>query len=158
MLLGQIYTNKIEDEKFYEKLITEEDFKGRSVLKIIAEKKFELLMDENDPKAENIMMGIWQGKEANRCDGIISGYSSLTHILQSTAKKIQGAKQTDGTRKWHQFSKYSLEDFFFFNIVSNYFKTNFQVDYMIQYKYRSKSVAYFFYKEICSSILMVIIF
>lgn len=81
MLLGQIYTKKIENEKFYEKLITELDFKGRSVLKIIAEKKFELLMDENDPKAENIMMGIWQGKEANRCDGIISGYSSLTHIL-----------------------------------------------------------------------------
>lgn len=59
MRLGYIYSSKIEDEKFYEKLITEEDFKGRSVLKIIAEKKFELLMDENDPKAENIMNGIW---------------------------------------------------------------------------------------------------
>lgn len=59
MLLGQMYSSKIEDEKFYEWLITEVDFKNRSVLKIIAVNKFEYLMDENDPKAENMMMGIW---------------------------------------------------------------------------------------------------
>lgn len=59
MLLGQMYSSKIEDEKFYEWLITEVDFKNWSVLKIIAVNKFEYLMDENDPKAENMMMGIW---------------------------------------------------------------------------------------------------
>lgn len=40
-------------------------------------------MDENDPKAENMMRGIWQGEEANKCDGIMDGYSSITHILFS---------------------------------------------------------------------------
>lgn len=55
-------------------------------------------------------------------------------------------------------NKLSLEDFFFFNIVSNYFKANFKVDYMLQYKYRAKSVKYFFYKEILSSIVLVVIF
>jgi len=46
-------------------------------------------MDENDPKAENMMMGIWQGKETNKCDGIMSGYSSMTHIMVSATKKSQ---------------------------------------------------------------------
>jgi len=54
-----MYSSKIEDDKFYERLITEVDFKNRSVLKIIANNKYEYLMDENDPKAENMMMGIW---------------------------------------------------------------------------------------------------
>ena len=54
-----MYSSKIEDEKFYERLITEVDFKNWSVLKIIAVNKYQYLMDENDPKAENMMMGIW---------------------------------------------------------------------------------------------------
>lgn len=82
-----MYSSKIEDEKFYEKLITEVDFKNWSVLKIIALNKYQFLMDENDPKAENMMMGIWQGKETNKCDGIMSGYSSMSHIMNSPTKK-----------------------------------------------------------------------
>ena len=44
-------------------------------------------MDENDPKAENMMLSIWHGKEATKCDGITSGYSSLNHIMKSSVKK-----------------------------------------------------------------------
>jgi len=84
-----MYSSKIENEKFYEKLITEVDFKNWSVLKIIALNQYQNLMDENDPKAENMMMGIWQGKETNKCDGIMSGYSSMTHIMVSATKKSQ---------------------------------------------------------------------
>jgi hypothetical protein len=40
------------------------DFKGRTVLKTITLNDFEDLMDEEDPKAENIMLMIWHGKEA----------------------------------------------------------------------------------------------
>ncbi len=85
-----MYSLKIEDEKFYERLITGLDFKGRSVLKIITENQYEPLMYEKDPKAENLMLMIWHGKEATMCDGNIYGYSNLAHILMTKAKKISG--------------------------------------------------------------------
>lgn len=59
LALGKMFSSKIEDEKYYEKLITQVDFKGRTVLKIITMNNFESLMDENDPKAENLMLTIW---------------------------------------------------------------------------------------------------
>jgi hypothetical protein len=34
-------------------------------------------MDEDDPKAENLMNKIWKGKESANCDGSMKGYSSL---------------------------------------------------------------------------------
>jgi len=40
-----MYLAKIEDERFYEKLITGKDFKDRTVLKIITQNAFESLMD-----------------------------------------------------------------------------------------------------------------
>lgn len=62
--LGKMYTSKISNEAYYEKLIMGIDFKGRTVLKTITINNFEDLMDEMDPKAENIMLMIWHGKEA----------------------------------------------------------------------------------------------
>jgi hypothetical protein len=47
-------------------------------------------MDENDPKAENLIVMIWDGKEATRCDGNIYGYSNLMHIITTRAKKMSG--------------------------------------------------------------------
>ena len=49
-------------------------------------------MDEFDPKAENIMVMIWHGKEAIQCDGNIYGYSNLSHIIMTKSKKISGKK------------------------------------------------------------------
>ena len=92
--LGKMYSSKIEDEKYYEKLIMGEDFKSRTVLKTITQNTFEPLMDENDPKAENLMLMIWHGKEATRCDGNIYGYSNISHILMTKAKKVSGKNQS----------------------------------------------------------------
>lgn len=61
-----MFTSKIEDEDYYETLITDIDSRDRSLLKIITDNEFEPLMDDKDPKAENIMMSIYQGKEATR--------------------------------------------------------------------------------------------
>jgi hypothetical protein len=47
-------------------------------------------MYEKDPKAENLMLKIWNGKEATSCDGNIYGYSNLAHILMTKSKKITG--------------------------------------------------------------------
>ena len=94
-------------------------------------------MDENDPKAENMMLRIWHGKEATKCDGILNGYSSLTHIMKSSTKKLTGS---------------------FMNIISNYFKPNFQVDYSFQYRYRRKAVSFSFWKELFFSFCILLIF
>jgi hypothetical protein len=68
-------------------------------------------MDEGDPKAENLMLMIWHGKEATRCDGNIYGYSNLSHILTTKAKKISGKQTT------------------LMQMITNYFEPNFKVDY-----------------------------
>lgn len=54
--LGKMYTSKIEDEKYYENLIMDKDFRDKSVLKIITENYFEPLIPEEDPKPENLMI------------------------------------------------------------------------------------------------------
>jgi len=87
------------------------DFKGRTVLKTITQNTFESLMDEEDPKAENLMLMIWHGKEATRCDGNIYGYSNLSHILMTKAKKASGKKAN------------------IWSMITNYFEPNFKVDY-----------------------------
>ena len=62
---------KVDDEVEYEKMIFEKDFLGRSMLKIITDNHFFPLMDQEDPKAVNIMQAIYKGKESTRCDGNI---------------------------------------------------------------------------------------
>ena len=140
LALGQMYSSKIEDEDFYEGLVTDRDFRDRSLLKIITDNGFEPLMDENDPKAENIMMSIYQGKETTRCDGNIKGYSSIYHVITSRPKKI-----SDVRIKWFPFFK-------------NYFEPNYEFDYNFQYRYRSHSINYIFMKEFLCALGLLIIF
>jgi len=64
-----------------------------------------------DPKAENLMMSIWYGKESHKCDGNIFGYSSLAFIAKTKTKRALGKK------------------FSFFRIVTNFFTPNLDVDY-----------------------------
>lgn len=104
--LGKMYTSKIEDERYYENLMMDVDFKDRTVLKIITEMNFEPLMNEGDPKGENLMIKLWHGKEATKCDGNIYGYSNLTHIIWTKAKKTGGKSS-------------------FFQLISNFFEVNF---------------------------------
>jgi len=90
LALGQMYTKKIENERYYESLILDKDFRDRTILKIITDNYFNQLMPEEDPKPENVMIKIWEGREATKCDGNIYGYSNLTHILMTKAKKTGG--------------------------------------------------------------------
>jgi hypothetical protein len=138
--LGQMYSSKIEDEDYYEELITDTDFKGRSLLKIITDLEFEPLMDENDPKAENIMMSIYQGKETTKCDGNIKGYSSIWHVITSKPKKMPQ-------------QKFSLMKF-----LKNSFEPNFDFDYSFQYRYRSHSINFIFLKEFICALFILCIF
>ncbi|CDW78613.1 UNKNOWN [Stylonychia lemnae] len=137
--LGKMFTSKIDDEKYYENLILDRDFRDRSVLKIITESLFEPLIPEDDPKPENLMIQLWQGKEATRCDGNIYGYSNLMHIIWTKAKKT-GGKAT------------------FFELISNFFEVNYTVDYTFQYRYRTRSIAFYFRKEFFNAFILLILF
>jgi len=138
--LGQMYSSKIEDEDFYEELITDVDFRDRSLLKIITDQEFEPLMDENDPKAENIMMSIYQGKETTRCDGNIKGFSSIYHVITSKPKKL------------------GANDKSYFKFLTNHFEANYDFDYSYQYRYRAHSINFIFMKEFVCALAILIIF
>jgi hypothetical protein len=43
-------------------------------------------------------------------------------------------------------------------MVSNYFEPNFNVDYSFQYRYRSKAISFYFYKEFFCALAMLVIF
>ena len=49
--LGKIYNEKIGDDRYYETLIMDTDFRGRTVLSIICYSKLQKMMHEDDPKA-----------------------------------------------------------------------------------------------------------
>jgi hypothetical protein len=82
-----MFLSKVDDEKYYENLLMDRDFKDRSVLKIITENYFEDLLHEEDPKGENLMVKLWHGHESSKCDGNIYGYSNMTYVLTTKAKK-----------------------------------------------------------------------
>jgi hypothetical protein len=109
--LGKIYSSKIEDEERYENLILDEDFNQRTTLKIITDNNFEPLMDDGDPKAETLMMNIYNGKETTKCDGNIGGYSSMLHVILSKAKAQQSEK------------------FYLKKYLTNNFEPDYKVDY-----------------------------
>jgi hypothetical protein len=136
--LGKIFSSKIFDHKYYEKLIMDIDLKGRTVLKVITTNQFEPLMDGLDPKAENMMLNIWHGKEASQCDGNVYCYSSFVHILDVRVKK---AKKAD-----------------FWHTVTNSFEPKFYVDYPYQYVYRSKAISFYFVKEFICALAMLALF
>ena len=88
--LGMIYSSRVEDEEHYKALINDKDFNGRSVLNIICYSKFQPLMSEEDPKASNLIRDIWNGEEFTKCDGNIFGYSNISHVLLTRAKRADG--------------------------------------------------------------------
>ena len=87
--LGEIYSSKIEDDD-YQDLINDKDFNGRSVLNIIFYSKFQRLISEDDPKAGNLITEIWNGPYFTKCDGNILGFSNMTSILLTRAKRAAG--------------------------------------------------------------------
>ena len=105
--LGKIFLDKVDDEKYYESLMMDRDFEGRTALKIITGNYFEELLNEEDPKGENLMVKLWYGREATKCDGNMYGYSNLTHILFTKAKRT-GAPSS------------------FFELITNFFEPNFE--------------------------------
>ena len=70
----------------------------------------------------------------------MSGYSNLMHSLFSKA-----VKQTDDHHET------------FYDIISMRFVRNDKVDYLLQYKYRSKDISFYFLKEFFAALCMTIV-
>lgn len=138
--LGQIYNAQIEDEDYYQKLIEDVDFTGRSVLNIICSRGFAELMSEEDPKAENLIQKMWTGKDSTHCDGNIFGYSNIISILLGNINSTPNP---------------SAE---FMEIVTDDFKLNVDVDYLFQHRYRKEDISFLFNKELVIGLLMLIFF
>ena len=134
--LGAIYSEKIDDEDHYSSLISDMDFNGRSVLHIICYSKFQQLLNEDDPKAQNLIRNIWKGAEYTKCDGSLVGYSNMTYILTTAAKRADA--QTT-----------------FFDLISQGFVKNFNLDYTFQFRYRSKAISEYFLKEMVLGLIIV---
>ena len=113
------------------------DFKNRTVLKIIVECELSELLSEDDPKAYSIMIGVFNGEESNNCDGSIYGYSNMMHIIASKA-----VKDTEG-------------NIGLWECVTNSYKREegYTMDYTFQHRFRSKSINYFFQKELFFSLV-----
>ena len=110
------------------------DFNGRTVLKIICDGEFMPLLDQNNAMAEALIIRMWDGYESPLCDGNIYGFSNMMHILISK-----------GTKSTNVFSEICMKQF----------KPNVDDDYIFQYRYRSKAVSYFFWKEFVFGAIMV---
>jgi hypothetical protein len=87
------------------------------------------------------MNKLWKGKEATNCDGSIFGYSRLSTTVFKDFKRHVGNSSCN-----------------VIELASNSFESNFKVDYMIQHRYRSKSISFFFLKEFLCALVMLIIF
>lgn len=116
------------------------DFKNRTVLKIITSLQLEPLLSSEDPKSQSIMDKIYVGKGAQECDGSIFGYSTFVNILASKPKTI------------------TAEDPRFLDIITMELQIEVQkVDYIFQHKYRSKSIQFFYIKDMLAGFIMMCI-
>mgnify|MGYP006099984361 CR=1 FL=1 len=79
------------------------------------------------------MNQIYVGKEGTKCDGNIFGYSYYMHILTSKAG-IEDGDRSYCREFWDMIIVGAKHD-----LVKE--------DYTFQHKYRSKSIEFFFYKE-----------
>jgi hypothetical protein len=94
-------------------------------------------MDEEDPKAESIMLRLWYGDNASKCDGHDAGYSCIQHLMTGKQKKMSMNAS-------------------FIDIITNNFLPNFKVDYKFQFEYRTKSISFSFLKDfICGLIILI---
>ena len=104
------------------------DFLDRTVLKLITDYEYEPLM--RDDKVSALLDELWFGKDTYECDGRLTDYSMLTTLVSAPIKK---------------FNLSSLFNFKAFIEEENF---------TFQYKFRTRSIAFIFKKELLSTIVI----
>ena len=118
-----------------EQIYLEKDFKNRTLLKIIADYKFNQLLASD--KVNVLLESMWNGKNSDQCDGQLKDYSILYYLLKAKLHRIPG-KQGSLTQ-----------------VVTNGFKITENTSVFFQYKYRHESINYIFYKELILAAILV---
>ena len=112
-------------EDYIEKIYTETDFKGRSVLRIATENGLDPVI--KSLKVEELISTLWTGKESYEWDGRTSWYSKLFYIRETNLRFLKGktftikdlvsqnfSVQTEDEKFWYQFEfrRHSIEYIF----------------------------------------------
>lgn len=81
-------------------------------MKIIFECKLEPLLNEEDPKSQNIMDNLINGKETAACDGTVEGFSSFLNIFNSLENDPYTIDSDELIQElWTEFIKVVTQDF-----------------------------------------------
>ena len=112
-------------EDHVEKVYTELDFKGRTVLRLSTDNGLEPVIDSL--KVEELIETLWTGKESYEWDGRTSWYSKLSFIRETSLWFLKGKTfsikdlisqnfriQTEDEKFWYQFEfrRHSIEFIF----------------------------------------------
>ena len=135
MKLGKKIIENMEDSKV-NKVFLDNDFKDRTVLKLITINDFVPLM--GNAKISILLDEIWVGKHTYECDGRLSDFSMLTYLASAPIKKLPG-------------QRIKIQ-----HILSNNFTVHIdEGKFWYQYKFRHTSIAYIFMKDfICCAIMV----
>jgi hypothetical protein len=133
------------DESIVESIFTETDFLDRTVLKLITHNQYEPLMKNH--KISDLLDLLWVGKNSYDCDGRVTNFSLLSYLSIAQVRKLKG------------------QDIEIPTLLGTPFKDNIEEqineNFSFQYKFRKKSIAFIFAKElivtifICMLLIMV---
>jgi hypothetical protein len=87
LTLGDKILDNLEDDHI-EKFFMDRDFKNRTVLKIITDNDFQILLSSE--KINILIQEIWVGKKTYACDGKLTDFSLLTYMAKSKIRKLPG--------------------------------------------------------------------
>lgn len=123
-MLAKKISDGVDDMVFFDT-----DYKGRTLMRIIAEKEYDILFKSE--RIDIILHEIWQGEGTDSCNGTIIDFSVLQYLFYTPIKSIKGQdinlKQVLGLKY-----KPSIEN----------------QKYWFQYQFRHTSISYIFSKEI----------
>lgn len=129
---------KIDDE-LIPSVFLDLDFKNRTLFQITTKYKLTYFLSSN--KVLSLLDSIWEGIEANEWDGSLYDFSLITYLFISDATRIPGKKIKVKEMLTNNFEPQIKNKKFWF-----------------QYKYRQKSVAYSFIKDLIWALGIVVIF
>jgi len=72
------------------KYLLDRDVLGRTLLTVIAENKYEMLLQFD--KVDNMIEELWQGEALRVCNGSLKDFSRLSAYLSSETPPLKGRK------------------------------------------------------------------
>jgi hypothetical protein len=138
LILAKIISDGTEDKFFFD-VFFDSDFKDRTLMRIIAEKEYDILF--KGERIDLLLHEIWQGEGTNSCNGNIIDFSALQYLAYSPIKSIKG----------QDVSLTKMLGLKYNPLIEN-------ERYWFQYQFRHTSISYIFLKEFLCCFVMVLFF